>query len=250
MMRSIGILVGAAVLLVLVAAGLGAQSLLDNEFYKKAVAQKQQSEQAYQNGDYDAAASLAKESTANFKKSDAYVEKMMGFYRANGWLQRADERLAYAKGIDADINFKDAFEKALQYVADAKIMLEAEEYVRSAYFSKKGIAALQNIREIAAPAPAVVTPAEPQAPPLPSSYTVRLIIARRDCFWRIAEYPFVYNDPWKWRTLYEANKSILTDPKNPDLIEPGQVFTIPSLQGEEREGEYDSEKSYTPFSVK
>ena len=74
-------------------------------------------------------------------------------------------------------------------------------------------------------------------------------MARRDCFWRIAGYPFVYNDPWKWKTLYEANKSILEDPNNADLIQPGQVFTIPSLQGEERDGEYDPEKSYTPLSV-
>jgi len=38
--------------------------------------------------------------------------------------------------------------------------------------------------------------------------------------------------------------------KNPNLIEPGQVFTIPSLQGEVREGEYDPEKTYTPLSSK
>ena len=246
MMNWIGILVGA--LLALFAAGVEAQSLLDNEFYHRAVAQKQQSEQAYQNGDYDAAASLAKESTANFKKSDAYVEKMMGFYRANGWLFRANERLAYAKDIKADVNFANAFEEASRDVANAKIMLDTEEYVRSAYLSKEAIAALQNIREIAAPAPVTVTP-EPQTPPLPSSYTVRLIMERRDCFWRIAAYPFVYNDPWKWKTLYEANKTILEDPNNPNLIAPGQVFTIPSLQGEERTGEYDPEKSYTPLSV-
>jgi len=250
MMRSIGILVGAVVLLALGAVGLDAQSLLDNGFYNKAVAQKQQSEQAYQNGDYDVAASLAKESQDNFEKSDAYVQKKMEFYRANGWLFRANERLAYAKDIKADVNFKSAFAAASRDVADAKTMLDTEEYVKSVDLSKKAISALQNIREITAPAPATVTPAEPQAPPLPSSYTVRLIMARRDCFWRIAGYPFVYNDPWKWKTLYEANKSILEDPNNADLIQPGQVFTIPSLQGEERDGEYDPEKSYTPLSVK
>jgi nucleoid-associated protein YgaU len=250
MMRSIGILVGAAALLALVATGLNAQSLLDNEFYKKAVAQRQQSEQAYQDGDYDAAASLAKESKGNFEKSDAYVEKMMGFYRANGWLQRANERFAYAKELKAAVNFESAFEEASRDIANAKIMLDTEEYVRSVYLSKEAIAALQNIPDIMATAPETVTPTEPQVPPLPSSYTVRLNMARRDCFWRIAGFPFVYNDPWKWKTLYEANKSILTDPKNPDLIEPGQVFTIPSLQGEEREGEYDPEKTYTPLTVK
>ena len=43
MRNVIGILVGA--ILLLYAAGLEAQSLLDNEFYKNAVAQKQQSEE-------------------------------------------------------------------------------------------------------------------------------------------------------------------------------------------------------------
>ena len=249
-MRSIGILVGAAALLALVAVGLNAQSLLDNEFYKKAVLQRQQSEEAYQNGDYDAAAGLAKESSANFEKSDAYVEKMMGFYRANGWLQRANERFAYAKELKAAVNFESAFEEASHDIANAKIMLDKEEYVKSSDFSQKAIAALQNIPDITGTAPATVAPAKPQAPPLPSSYTVRLIMARRDCFWRIAGYPFVYNDPWKWKTLYEANKSVLTDPNNPDLIKPGQVFTIPSLQEEERKGEYDPEITYAPLPVK
>jgi len=77
------------VLLVLGAASLSAQSLLDNEFYKKALVQQQQSDQAYQNGDYDAATVLAKQAKDNFLKSDAWVEKKMNFYRANGWLQRA-----------------------------------------------------------------------------------------------------------------------------------------------------------------
>jgi nucleoid-associated protein YgaU len=73
---------------------------------------------------------------------------------------------------------------------------------------------------------------------------------RGDCVWRIAGFPFVYNDPWKWKTLYEANKNVITDPNNPDLIDPGQVFTVPSQQGETREGEYDPEKTYTPLSSK
>ena len=76
---------------------------------------------------------------------------------------------------------------------------------------------------------------------LPRYYTVRLIPERRDCFWRIAEYDFVYDDPWKWRKLYEANKEKLADPANPDLIHPGTVLRIPSIDGEEREGMWNPE---------
>jgi nucleoid-associated protein YgaU len=30
-------------------------------------------------------------------------------------------------------------------------------------------------------------------------------------------YPFIYNDPWQWRLIYEANKSQLPQPDNPDI---------------------------------
>ncbi|MFQ3621236.1 MAG: hypothetical protein SNJ78_09885 [Spirochaetales bacterium] len=80
--------------------------------------------------------------------------------------------------------------------------------------------------------------ATPSVPTLPEFYVVRLIPERRDCFWRIAEYDFVYGDPWKWRILYEANKHLLPDPNNPDLILPGTRLRIPSIKGEVRSGEW------------
>jgi nucleoid-associated protein YgaU len=36
----------------------------------------------------------------------------------------------------------------------------------------------------------------------------------------------LYGDASKWRTIYEANRDAI---HNPDLIHPGQVFTIPPL---------------------
>jgi nucleoid-associated protein YgaU len=80
--------------------------------------------------------------------------------------------------------------------------------------------------------------------PLPRYYAVRLIPERRDCLWRIAEYPFVYGDPWKWRLLYDANKAALVNPNDPDLVLPGQILEIPSLRGEFRSGTWDPSKPY------
>ena len=60
-----------------------------------------------------------------------------------------------------------------------------------------------------------------------TSYTVRLIPERRDCLWRIAEYKFIYNNPWKWPIIYKINKKAIGG--NPDLIFPGQKFDIPAL---------------------
>jgi nucleoid-associated protein YgaU len=178
--------------------------------------------------------------------SDAYVEEAKRFYQANGWLNRANDRVAYAKSIAADVNFKDAYNTAASDARGARVALDAKEYERSLELSKSALAALEGIAVVQAPK-RPVEPTQPAEPSWPQYYEVRLIQSRRDCFWRIAEYPFVYNNPWKWKILYEANKSLLTDPKNPDLIEPGQVFEIPSLAGEKREGTWDPETSYPPL---
>lgn len=234
-----------AILLGISAVALSAQSLLDNEFYNKAKDLVAQSEQALEAGDYDTAASLSAEADENLAKSDEYVATMMMFYRANGWLSQANDRIAYAKSIKADANYKDAYATAVTAAGEAKDALNAKEYEQSIDLSKSVLAALANIAPVVARTPPPPT-AEPT--PLPQYYTVKLVISRRDCFWRIAGFPFVYNDPLKWRLLYDANKTLLGNPNNPDLIEPGQRFIIPSASGENREGDYDPDVTYPTYS--
>jgi nucleoid-associated protein YgaU len=82
---------------------------------------------------------------------------------------------------------------------------------------------------------------------LPATYTVRKWDIYGDCFWNIAGRPWVYNDPHRWRTLYEANRSKLDNPNNPNIIEPGTVLDIPSIKGETRQGEWDSNRTYEPL---
>jgi hypothetical protein len=229
---------------------IGAQSLLDNEFYHKAQDLLGQSKQALDSGDYDNATSLASQARDLFAKSDDYVATMTQFYRANGYLSMANDRITYAKSIDAETNYKSAYDTAVSDVADAKTAFEAKDYPKSIDMSKAAIAALTSIAPLAT-APSKGAPQQPSVQPtsLPQFYTVRLL-ALRDCFWRIAGYPFVYNNPWKWRLLYDANKDLLEDPKNPNLIEPGMRFTIPSLSSEPREGDYDPQLVYPPLSAK
>ena len=50
------------------------------------------------------------------------------------------------------------------------------------------------------------------------------VVKKDECLWWIAEYVEVYNDPWQWSRIYEANRDQLEDP---DLIYPGQVLKIP-----------------------
>jgi nucleoid-associated protein YgaU len=232
-----------ALVLCAAAAALPAQSLLDNDYYFAAKDLQARSQEALEAGEYDTAASLAAEARVYLARSDAFVADRARFYRANGWLSVANERLAYAKDVGAEENFKDEYIKASSDLRGAKLAMDIEEYETSVILSKSAIDALKDVQYVSKPGPA---PAG-EEPSWPKYYEVRLIPGRRDCFWRIAEYPFVYGDPWKWKLLYEANKDLLVDPANPDLIEPGQVFEIPSLAGEKREGTWDPARDYPPL---
>ncbi len=57
------------------------------------------------------------------------------------------------------------------------------------------------------------------APPSEQTYTV----VKGDSLSKIAKR--MYGDAQQWRKIYEANKDQI---KNPDLIQPGQTFRIPS----------------------
>jgi nucleoid-associated protein YgaU len=87
----------------------------------------------------------------------------------------------------------------------------------------------------------------PGGAPLPAQYTVRQWTNAKDCLWNIAGRPWAYGDPHQWRLIYNANKSRMSDPDDPNLIEPGMVLDIPSLKGETRQGMWDPDKTYRSF---
>ncbi|MBN2141660.1 MAG: peptidoglycan-binding protein [Desulfovibrionaceae bacterium] len=55
---------------------------------------------------------------------------------------------------------------------------------------------------------------------LPTSHTV----LKGECLWWISEYKQIYNDPFMWPLIFKANRDKI---KNPDLIYPGQIFSVP-----------------------
>jgi nucleoid-associated protein YgaU len=155
----------------------------------------------------------------------------------------------------ARTSFNDGeYEKSIEYstmVLDALRDMKGKPYEAAQKPKRRGEPAEPMVQVIEGAEPSgeemtaaseVPTGAQPAERPLPKYYRVRLIPERRDCFWRIAEYDFVYGDPFKWRILYEANKSELKYPDNPDLIFPGQIFVIPEQEGEVREGTWNSEE--------
>lgn len=62
-------------------------------------------------------------------------------------------------------------------------------------------------------------PAGSPPPAAARTYTV----VKGDSLSKIAKQ--LYGNAGKWRKIYDANKAVIGN--NPDLIKPGQVFTIP-----------------------
>lgn len=228
----------AILLLFIVTAAVSAQSLYNNEYYQKSVELRQKADTAYSDGYYDDAYEYALEAEKYAKMSDDYIIQMKLMYQANSMLKTALRRIEYADRINL-IGFNaPLYQEARDSYDSAANLFELKSYEDSIIQSEKVIALLGEIK----PQLVVIPPSIVQL--LPKFYTVRLIPERRDCFWRIAEYEFVYADGTKWRVLYDQNKKQIVDANNPDLIHPGQVFEIPSIKGEERDGMFDPEIEY------
>jgi hypothetical protein len=162
-------------------------------------------------------------------------------------IAQAKTALGAAEAIDGPANYPDEYAQGKAALTDAEAAYDSEDYLSAAQRARDCVAALAGVRpkEVVAvevPKVEVVT--------WPAVYVVRLIPARRDCLWRIAEYPFIYNNPLKWPVIYEANKKTFRDPSNPNLIFPGQKLKIPSIKGEAREGAWDPQTEYQAFPKK
>ncbi|HTX73807.1 MAG TPA: hypothetical protein VMC79_13335 [Rectinemataceae bacterium] len=215
------------------AVAISAQSLVDNQYYKQSLDLKAQAQAAFDKGDYDGAAQLAQQSVDAAKKSDQYVAMMVAKAEADRAMAKAKDRLTWADSNNVRAGFPDQYQKATTEMDAANSAYGTEDYTGA---RDHALAVVDALAAVSAKLP------------LPASYTVRLIPSRRDCLWRIAEYPFVYNNPLKWTVLYDANKKTFRDPGNPNLIFPGQVLRIPSIAGESREGSYDPSKEYESFN--
>jgi nucleoid-associated protein YgaU len=226
----------------LASAGLFAQSLKDNPDYQKSLELSAQAKQAFDDGDYDAATEYANQAKDYAALSDKYVDKMLSKAKADKDMAAAKEKLAWADGVNAKTLYPADYEKASGQYADAESAYGSEDYPTAGEDARAAIATLDGIADLVAKAKAGDT--------WPAVYVVRLIPARRDCLWRIAEYSFIYNNPLKWTVIYEANKKTFRDPGNPNLIFPGQQLQIPAIKGETRDGTYDPDKDYKAFPKK
>lgn len=72
------------------------------------------------------------------------------------------------------------------------------------------------------------------------SYTVGTWREDRDCLWNISAKENIYNDPFMWPKIWQANTDQI---RNPDVIQPGQVLRIPPA-GPKSDEELRAERLY------
>lgn len=212
------------ILVLVTLTSLTAQSLRDNPYYIKSLALKNQSEQAFSEGDYEKSTQLANESIEYANKSDEWIEMMLNKYKANSALNRTKKRLHYAIRVNGEVTFPTEMENGKLLYEQANRLYTEEKYAESYPIAKKAYEILSVIKHVK------------NITTLPAAYVVKDVPGNEDCLWKIAEYDFIFGDAQQWKILYEANRDILPQTDNPDLILAGLTLQIPSINGEVRAG--------------
>lgn len=205
-------------------------SISDNKYLRESRRHAELAQEYYAQGDYDAASHSAEESLWYSKMSDVFIA-----------ITTAKHRLDWAVSSGASGQYPAEYEEAVGWY-EQSLAQRDEEDLDAALDSAHKVIDLM----------AYIGGGAPGSMPdggytLPATYTVRNWSSFKDCFWNIAAHPWVYGDPFKWKILYEANKSKLPKPNNPNLIEPGIVLDIPSIKGETRQGAWNASRTYKPF---
>jgi nucleoid-associated protein YgaU len=211
---------------------VSAQSLENNEYYKKSVEFAGLSQSALDNGQYVEADDYARKSQEYAELSRQYIERMRLAYRARSAYVAAKARIDKARQMNLSRRDGDLWQEASRVFAAATMEFNAEDYAKSIPDSQQVVALLRDFEALFSRSATDTAPGAALA----AFYEVKLNRSRRDCLWRIAGFSFVYGDPYQWRRLYEANRDTFPDPNNPNWIEPGMILKIPSIKGEVREG--------------
>jgi nucleoid-associated protein YgaU len=73
------------------------------------------------------------------------------------------------------------------------------------------------------------------------------VVRKGECLWKISGYTRVYHNPFMWPLIYKANQSKI---KDPDLIYPKQIFSIPRDYSEgEKAAAIHQAKTRGPWSL-
>ena len=211
-----------------------AASYKNNTYQKLADEYTRKAQNALDAGEYILAEEYAAKAEENARLSEEFVKKMLAKADCDTVMKQASKKLDYAKSINAERNFPMAYSSAQKAFASAQEAYNGEDYISATAFARQVLDSLADIREIT---------------PLPEFYVVRPWAETKDCYWNISGRPYVYDNPLLWENLYQANKTNMPKPSDPNLILPGMKMKIPSITGEYREGVYNPSKKYDPYSA-
>ncbi|GMO23918.1 MAG: DUF4398 domain-containing protein [Termitinemataceae bacterium] len=245
----------------------------ENKFFSNSKQLLMLSRKALSSGNYADAQTYAVEAVKSARLSDQYLNAVLSMSSAGEKIVAAHEGLSKADRENAARDYPKQFNaarEAYNQAVDAHNSKQWNDAIASAdralnFLSAIGPAKVEKV-PVVAPVervkPVVTVAAEKTVTPiaspktvneenknvsLPSQYTVRKWDAFGDCFWNIAEKSWAYGDGHRWPILYSANKHKLPDPRNPNWIEPGMIMDIPSINGEVRQGMWDSGVPYLPM---
>ncbi|MCL2478909.1 MAG: hypothetical protein FWF22_05365 [Treponema sp.] len=251
----------------------------NNRYFMESVRLTNLAQMSFEEGDYDGSKQYSDEAIRYANLSDDFVNLQLKIKDTDDAIAAARQRLEWAgsSGVNAASRFPNEYSQAQAAYTEATNLRTQEQWDNAIAAASRVINALAMVTEappapppepapvqVATPPPAPVitppqpvpapvqvpVPAAPVAPsvyPLPAQYTVRPWADSKDCLWNIAGRPWAYNDPRQWRLLYNANKSKMPQADNPDLIHPGMVLDIPSINGETRSGMWVDGRSYSPL---
>ena len=211
-----------------------AASYANNEYQQRARMLNAMAQAAFDEGDYDKAIALTTEAEENAEKSQAYIQMMIAKADAEKQMTIAKNQQAWALRVRGDVNYPMAYSAGTKSLENGQIAFDKEDFVGASAYAIEAIQSFSSIEEVT---------------PLPQFYIVKPWAETKDCYWNISGRSYVYNNPTLWENLYQANKSKMKDPANPDLIYPGMKMEIPSISGEYREGTYSPKAEYQTFNA-
>ena len=210
-----------------------AVSYANNTYQKLAEEYAKKADAALDAGEYDLSEEYAQKAVENAALSKAFIDSMNTRHNAQTEIAAAEQKMKWAKSINADTTFPTAYSAGQEALDNAKSAFEKEDYESAKKYAEAVNAALAGVYEVT---------------PLPKFYVVRPWAENKDCYWNISGRKYVYNNPLLWENLYQANKGKMPCPSDPNLILPGMKMEIPSISGELRDGTYDSKKDYETFN--
>ena len=195
----------------------------NNSFFMESIRLTKLAQETFDYGDYDASAGFAEEAIRYAQLSNEYI--------ADQLIGEAGRRLDWANSNNIANTYPYDYNDGRSYYEKRLIAQSIGDWDSAINSAVKAIEIFTMLEEGGGNY-------------LPNQYIVRPWAVSRDCLWNIAGYSWVYGDPYKWRILYEANRSTMPQPDNPDLIEPGMILQIPSISGENRMGTWDPNRKY------